>query len=85
MFKKYDLDFDEKYDASKYKVLEVQDVNYINKAIGLLQKLFRVDVIEDDYDDYNLDKNTEIHLKENSEISVIKFRLSDESTFKSKK
>lgn len=85
LFKKHDLHFDGDYDASKYRVLEVSDINYINRATDLMQQLFREDVIDDSCDDYVEAKNTKVDFEKESRPSVIKFQLSDDNVFKAKK
>lgn len=85
LFKKYDLHFDGDYDAAKYRVLEVPDINFINRATDLMQQLFKQDVIDDNFDDYGDAKNTKVDFGKEPGPSVIKFQLSADNAFKTKK
>ena len=76
-FSKFDFDFSSEYDEEKYKILETDDVNNINKALSIASKLFEKDVIEDEYDDYS--EHEEKEEKKSRSLKPIKFQITDKN------
>ena len=76
VFKKYDQEFLDNYDDRKYRILDTNDVRCLNNGLELANKLFSVDVINDNYDDYDVGGSKK-STPNNKGKNIIKFKLSD--------
>lgn len=74
VFKKYDQDFLDNYDDRKYRILDTSDVGCLNNGLELATKLFSVDVINDNYDDYDVGGSKKSPPNSRGK-NIIKFKL----------
>ena len=77
VFKKYDQEFLDNYDDRKYRILDTNDVRCLNNGLELANKLFSVDVINDNYDDYDVGCSKKNPPNNNRGKNIIKFKLSE--------
>lgn len=77
VFKKYDQEFLDNYDDRKYRILDTNDVRCLNNGLDLANKLFSVDVINDNYDDYDVGCSKKNPPNNNRGKNIIKFKLSE--------